>query len=184
MNENIIIIGPIGVGKSTVAPEVARRTDKKHIDMDELRSEIYSMTDYSNQKAEEAYSSGGVIEWYNYQKPYELFAVKTLLEQNQNSVIEFGGGQSIYSNDEQLTTFLNLMENQPFVFSLLPSESVNRSSEILNSRARFEDEKILNEIFLTSDCNKRVAKFTIYTEGKEPQETIEEILSLYQTNQN
>ena len=29
MNDNIIIIGPIGVGKSTVAPEVARRTSKK-----------------------------------------------------------------------------------------------------------------------------------------------------------
>ena len=37
MNDNIIIIGPIGVGKSTVAPEVARRTGKKHVNMDELR---------------------------------------------------------------------------------------------------------------------------------------------------
>lgn len=119
MSENIIIIGPIGAGKSTVAPEVARQTNKKHIDMDELRSEIYSKTNFSNEKADEAYISGGIIEWYNYQKSYELFAVKTLLEQNQNSVIEFGGGQSIYSNDEQLKTFLSLMEKQPYVFLLL-----------------------------------------------------------------
>lgn len=179
MNDNIIIIGPIGVGKSTVAPEVARRTGKKHIDMDELREEIYALTDFSKKLLKKAYSKGGIVGWHDYQKPFELFAVQTLLEQNTNAVIEFGGGQSVYTDETQAATFLNLIKDEPFVILMLPCENSVRSAKILGDRARNIDEKILNDIFITSETNKKAAKYVVYTEGKTPEETISEIVKIY-----
>ena len=179
MNDNIIIIGPIGVGKSTVAPEIARRTGKKHIDMDALRSQIYALTDFSEELAEKAYDKGGIIGWYDYQKPFELFAVKTLLEKHSNSVIEFGGGQSVYNDATQAETFLNLVKNEPFVILMLPCKDFARSAKILENRARNAEENILNDIFITSTTNKKAAKYVVYTDGKKPEETIDEIVTIY-----
>lgn len=179
MNDNIIIIGPIGVGKSTVAPEVARRTGKKHVDMDELRKEIYALTDFSKKLLNKAYSEGGIIGWWKYQKPFELFSVQTLLKQHTNAVIEFGGGQSVYTDETQAATFLNLIKDEPFVILMLPCEDSARSAKILGDRARNNDEKILNDIFIASETNKKAAKYVVYTEGKTPEETIAEIVKIY-----
>ena len=179
MNDNIIIIGPIGVGKSTVAPEVARRTGKKHIDMDALREQIYVLTDFSEELAEKAYDKGGIIGWHDYQKPFELFAVKTLLEQHSNAVIEFGGGQSVYTDATQADTFLSLIKDEPFVILMLPCEDLTRSTKILGDRARNIEEKILNDIFITAETNKNAAKYVVYTDGKTPRETINEIVGIY-----
>lgn len=179
MNDNIIIIGPIGVGKSTVAPEVARRTSKKHIDMDALRGQIYALTDFSEELAEKAYDKGGIIGWHDYQKPFELFAVKTLLEQYTNAVIEFGGGQSVYTDATQADVFLSLVKDEPFVILMLPCEDSERSKKVLSKRARNKGERILNDIFITSETNKNAAKYVVYTDGKTPEETIDEIVGIY-----
>lgn len=179
MNDNIIIIGPIGVGKSTVAPEVARRTVKEHINMDALRERIYALTDFSEELAEKAYDNGGIIGWHDYQKPYELFAVKMILEQHTNAVIEFGGGQSVYTEATQAATFLSLIKDEPFVVLMLPCEDFTRSAKILGDRAKNVEEKILNDIFIPSETNKKAAKYVVYTEGKTPEETIDEIVDIY-----
>lgn len=179
MNDNIIIIGPIGVGKSTVAPEVARRTQKKHVNMDELRGQIYALTDFSGELAEKAYDQGGIIGWHDYQKPFELFAVKMLLKQHKNAVIEFGGGQSVYTDAAQADTFLSLIRDEPFVILMLPCEDSARSAKILGERVRDIGEKILNDIFITSETSKNAAKYVVYTDGKTPQETIDEIVGIY-----
>ena len=179
MSDNIILIGPIGVGKSTVAPEVARRTGKIHIDMDTLRGQIYALTDFSEELAEKAYDNGGIIGWHDYQKPFELFAVKTLLEQHRNSVIEFGGGQSVYTDANQADTFLRLVKDESFVILMLPCEDITRSTKILGARARNVEEKILNDIFISSETNKKAAKYVVYTDGKTPRETIDEIVGIY-----
>ena len=179
MSDNIIIIGPIGVGKSTVAPEVARRTGKTHVDMDTLRRKIYALTAFSEELAEKAYDNGGIIGWHDYQKPFELFAVKTLLEQHKNAVIEFGGGQSVYTDAAQADTFLSLIKDEPFVILMLPCEDSERSKKVLSKRARNKGERILNDIFITSETNKNAAKYVVYTDGKTPEETIDEIVGIY-----
>ncbi len=180
MNHNIIIIGPIRSGKSTICKKLSEKLQMNHVDMDELRPTLYPEMEYSEQAAEQEYNTKGIEGWYEYQKPFELKAVKTIISSNDNAVIEFGGGQSVYDDEVQAREFITLMQNEKFVFLLLPCSDKQKSLEILDERIGEEEaEKILNRIFINSHTNEQVAKFTVYTQGKTPNETIEEIVSIY-----
>ncbi len=180
LNHNIIIIGPIRSGKSTICKKLSEKLQMNHVDMDELRSILYLEMGYSEEAADQEYSTKGIKGWYEYQKPFELKAVKTVIKNNNKAVIEFGGGQSVYEDDLQAQEFINLMRNEKFVFLLFPCSDKQKSLEILDERIGEEEaEKILNRIFINSQTNEQVAKFKIYTNGKTPDETIEEIISKY-----
>ncbi len=180
MNSNIIVIGPIRSGKSTICKKLSEKLQMTHFDMDEQREYLYPEMGYSNEIAEAEFDLKGIEGWYLYQKDFELNAVKIALSKNNNAVIEFGGGQSVYEEKSRVEEFINLMSEEEYVFLLLPCADIQKSLEILDKRIGDEDaEKILNRKFINSYTNKQVARFTIYTEGKTPEETIEEIISLY-----
>ncbi len=179
MNSNIIVIGPIRSGKSTICKKLAEKLQKNHVDMDEERADLYPKMGYSDEDAETEYDLKGIKGWYEYQKPFELNSVKIIVSSNDNAVIEFGGGQSVYEDDKQAREFIGLMNEQKYVVLLLPCDDNEKSLEILDKRIGDEEaEKILNRIFIDSYTNKAVAKFTVYTEGKTPDETIDEIISM------
>ncbi len=180
INSNIIIIGPIRTGKSTICKELSEKLKKTHVDMDEQRQLMYPEMGYSEEIAEKEYDLNGIKGWYLYQKPFELKAVKTIISNNNNAVIEFGGGQSVYEDENQVKEFIQLMQKEKHVFLLMPCNDNQKSIEILDKRIGDEEaEKILNRIFINSFTNKKVAKYIVYTNGKTPNETIEEIISIY-----
>ncbi len=183
MNSNIIVIGPIRSGKSSICKKLSEKLNKNHVDMDDQRANLYPKLGYSDELAEKEYKSKGIEGWYLYQKPFELNAVKNIMRNNKNAVIEFGGGQSVYEDETQVKEFISLMSGEKHIFLLLPCIDKNRAIEILDKRIGDEDaEKILNRIFINSYTNTQVANYIIYTEGKTPDETIEEIISIYNSS--
>ncbi len=180
MRSNIIVIGPIKSGKSSICKKLAEKLKKSHIDMDEQRSILYPQMGYSDKAADAEYDSKGIEGWYMYQKPFEINAVKTILLSSDNAVIEFGGGQSVYQDEHRAQEFIKLMSKEQYVFLLLPCSDPQKSLEILDKRIGDEDaEKMLNRIFIHSFTNKQAAKFTVFTEGKTTEETIDEIITLF-----
>ena len=63
---------------------------------------------------------------------------------------------------------------------LLPSPDLDESLQILNQRNKDlpEDIRNTNEHFVRHRSNYALAKFTVYTQGKTPEETSRESLSL------
>lgn len=176
INSNIVIMGPIGVGKSSVAQELAKQLCLPRIELDEQRTRIYKQTNFSVDEAERQYSLNGIRGWYTYQKPYELLSVDVILSEYSNTVIDFGGGQSVYDDEKQITEFLRLMESVKNSFLLMPYKDVDKSLSLLSKRIN-EDELKLNEIFVRSETNKLAAKHIIYTEMKTIKQIVDEILS-------
>lgn len=74
---------------------------------------------------------------------------------------------------------MRLIQDERFVILLMPCEDSVRSAAILGNRARNSDERILNDIFITSETNQQAAKYVVYTDGKKPDETIDEIVGIY-----
>ncbi len=179
MKNNIILIGPIAAGKSTICKGIAKKTGLEHVDVDKLRAEIYPELGYSEEEALEKEKMDGIKGWYMYQKPYELAISKKLLHERENSVISFGGGHSVYHDEMRIKEFTELMSKEPFVFMLTPCEDVETATQILDRRITNNDEKELNPLFVGSETNKKVAKYIIYTEGKTIDDVIKEILSIY-----
>lgn len=120
MHSGVILMRSIGVGISTVARIVGERTGKAFVDLDEQRSRFYAGTDYSNEKDERLYLQKGIRGWYRYQKHFELYSVRRILEEARESIIAFGGGQSDYDDEDQKNEFYRLMTPLENSFLLLP----------------------------------------------------------------
>ncbi len=61
MNTNIVIMGPIGVGKTSIAKELSKRLCKEFIDLDDQRERLYSKTTYSEEDAEKEFEKSGIM---------------------------------------------------------------------------------------------------------------------------
>lgn len=72
------------------------------------------------------------------------------------------------------------LSSYPNVVLLLPSPDVEESIDILAERNRHlpADIRSTNEYFVRHPSNSELAKFTVYTKSKTPQETCDEILWL------
>jgi len=176
-NNNIVLIGPIGTGKSTIGKILSKKLELPHAPLDSVRFDYYREIGYDDEFAKFLQKNFGFWTLYLYWKEFGCHAIKRILEENNNSVIDFGGGHSVYENENQLNRVKNCLKEN-IVFLLLPSEDIDESFEILCKRREIQkDEKDLNFHLLKHKSNKELADFTVYTKNKTPDETCEEIVS-------
>ncbi len=68
----------------------------------------------------------------------------------------------------------HILEKYPNVILQLPTEDKDQSMKILSERTDFEH----NDLFVYSSCNEKLAKIVVYTEGKSPEETCDEVIKM------
>lgn len=175
----IILIGPIGVGKSTVGKVLAEMLSIPQCSMDEYRWSYYEEIGYDKNCAKRIEESEGFLGVYRYWKQFEIYAVERLLEENNNCVFDFGAGHSVYENSSYLSRAIKALKNFKSVVLLLPSNDIACSVEVLDSRNNFESqqEKELNRHFIEHRSNYDLAKYIVYTEGLQPEGVANEILT-------
>lgn len=180
MNSEIILIGPIGAGKSTVGKLLAEKLNIPQIEVDELRAKYYREIGYEEELAKSKHAAEGVWGLYQYWKPFEAHAVERILAEHHNCVIDFGAGHSVYENDELFERIQRTLTPYRNVILLMPSADLDESISILNERSEFlrDMQPNLNEHFIKHHSNYDLAKYTVYTNGKTPEETCQEILDL------
>lgn len=184
----IILIGPMGVGKSTVGKLLAERLSLPNYPMDDLRWDYYNEIGYDTERAGTIYETEGGKALLRYWKPFEAYAVERLLTEYSGCVIDFGAGHSVYEDEALFERVANVLRPLPYVILLMPSPDLAESIDTLHQRMRVmleaEGMKIneeffqANEHFVTHPSNHRLAKVTIYTKDKTPAQTCEEIISL------
>ena len=92
---------------------------------------------------------------------------------------DFGAG--IYESQESFIRVKQALASYPNVFLVLPSRDLNESLQILRERDTQPPADLnfdFNRHFLKHHTYYDLAKFTVYTAGKTPEETCEEILRL------
>lgn len=156
--------------------------------MDLIRFNYYKEIGYNEEEANKIKAEKGFLALCEYWKPYDIHAIKRILEDCEKGIIDFGGGLSVYENKIQLQEVSQLLK--PYqVFLLLPSKNKKESIEILNLRMKEEDyqeyfskedidsRKKLNKLFVNHKSNQILAKNTFYTKNKTPEETCNEIIN-------
>ncbi len=176
----LILIGPMGAGKSTLARLIAEKTGLPQCPMDRYRWQYYAEIGYDHEHAEELGRDHGFRAVYDYWKPFEAHAVQRLLAEHSDCVIDFGAGHSVFEDPELFECVRGALEPFRNVVLVLPSADENESIEVLARRAQSpsQDALELNVHFVRHHSNRNLAKHVVYTNGRTPEETAQEVMRL------
>lgn len=172
MIKDIILIGPVGAGKSTIGKLLSENLNIPQASLDDIRWKIYKEAGYDFKLADKIMEREGFLGIYRYWKPFEAYSVKRVLELYPNHIHDFGAGQSVYEDKKLFEEVRDILEPYPNVVLLLPSEDKERCLQVLFERTQFEH----NSLFINNPSNEELAKIIVYTDGKKPKETCKEII--------
>jgi len=178
----IVFIGPMATGKSTVAREVARLTGVPQVPMDRVRWYYYFKDGFSLEREAACESFAEKIAYW---KPFEVSAVRRILAEFPDSVIDFGAGHSYFTDEAQFAEAQACLAPLRNVFLLLPSADKEESLAICNERLRARVGRVLqateieaNRDFIFHASNARLSKHILYTQDEAPCATAERVFSL------
>lgn len=189
MAASIILIGPLGAGKTTIAGLLAARLGWASIDLDDLRMGYYAELDYDTAYVDSLRTRDDWRTIGRYWKPFEVHgAERVLADYPSDHVIAFGAGNSVYDDPEQFERAQTALAPFPHVVLLMPAPEVESSAAILRKRVsarmpQLSDTSLdyitmLNLDFMSSPSNARLATHTIYTGDQTPEQTRDEIIQI------
>jgi adenylate kinase family enzyme len=179
----IVLIGPTGAGKSTVAELLAERAGLQRVPMDFVRWQYYFRAGYSLEEEARRVAAGGLAARFAYWKPFEAAAVEAVVADFPGALIDFGAGHSFQEDPALFARTAAALARVPHVVLLLPSPDPERSQAHLLARlGRRADREpeVADRLrrMLGHPSNARLATATVYTEARTPEETTAEVAAL------
>ncbi len=183
MFNDIILIGPIATGKSTLGELLAEKLGLPQCSMDKLRWDYYKEIGYSEETQKQIAERDGFEGVYRYWKPFEAYAVERLLAEHHDCVIDFGAGHSVYEDAALFARIQQVLAPYNNVVLILPSPDWEESVRILHERTGSPPPNAFdfNAHFVRHHSNYDLAKIVVYTAGKTPQQTRDEIFTAIQS---
>ena len=181
-NLPIILIGPMAAGKSSVASELAQITGLRRIAMDRVRWYYYFQDGFSIE-TESKFSS--FEERTKYWKPFEAKAVKEVVKDFSDSIIDFGAGHSHFKDSAQFEMVRSALSEVKNIFLLVPSADTEESVKICNERLQARDGSDMdstklscNREFVEHASSRLLSKQVVYTGNETPAQTARKIIKL------
>lgn len=174
----VILIGPIGTGKSTLGKLLAERLDRPQVSLDQIRWDYYKEIGYDEAVQREIGEREGFAGVYRYWKRFEAHAVARALQDHQTCVLDFGAGHSVYEDETLFAQVQGLLAPQPNIVLILPSPNVEESVAILKARNTPKIENVpITRYLVTHPAFRTLATQILYTQGQTPAESCAEILA-------
>jgi len=176
---SIILIGPYGVGKSTVGKLLAESRGQPQYSLDQSVWIYYHEVGLTLELAKTLGDFDSVL-W----QPYHAHAVKRFLQDHEHElcVMDLGAGHALYEGDqleEMRATFASYD-----TILLIPAPditvSINDLTERNNAYAykKTQPHAKWNSFFLEHPSSYQLAKHIIYTKDKTPKESCQDILAV------
>jgi len=147
------------------------------VSLDDLRYDYYKEIGFDEVHARNVRKYGGFLAMVYYRELFAAHAVERILSDHHHCVFDFGAG--IFESDEMFQRVQKALADYPNVVLLLPSHNIEESLLILMDRDQNPPADLtfdLNAHFLRHHTYYDLAKHTIYTQGKTPDESCDEIL--------
>ena len=192
MCSNILLIGPLCAGKSTIGQLLAEKLGLPQCSMDALPLQYFTELGFDPQRVEILSETEGWVAVYDYMLEFGVRAIERLLAEYSGHVIDFGAPYSIYENDALLERVKKAFSPCRNVILLLPSLDLDESTRVVKERMSKRDghteiRRILQgvlretgvdyeELYVKHHSNFQLAQVVVYTQGKTPEQTRDEII--------
>lgn len=178
---DIILIGPVRTGKTTIGRLLSEKLDLPQISFDALRWKYYAEIGYKPQLARTIRQQGGFLALVLYWQLFDAYAIERLLADHRHSIFDLGAGGGASESQESFARVQRALAYYSNVILILPSPDLEETLQILKSRDTQPPTDLnfdFNRYFLERGFYHRLAKFTVFTHGKSPGQTRDEILTL------
>ncbi|MEZ4652578.1 MAG: shikimate kinase [Candidatus Eisenbacteria bacterium] len=175
----IVLIGPVRAGKTTVGQLVADRLSLPTCSMDDVCQRYYKEVEESTrlecEKIKQEVKGSDVVRAFAAMAPLIAHAVERLFSDYRDCVFDMGAGHTVLEG-EYMARIARVLDPFPNVILLTPSPSKYESVVILQERLSWPFQRELNETFVRHSANYDLAKRIIYTKGLTPGETCDEVV--------
>lgn len=183
-SRDIVLIGPTGVGKSTVARLLEARLQVSRFAVDELAAPYFAELGLTPALYQQLEAEQGFLAVYRRWWPGYAHVVERLLADHPHGIIDLGAAHTQYEDPQLFDRVRRAVAPYAHVVLLLPAPDPQRSIQILRARSEVEQGwgwAVEGYDFLAQwvedPGNAELATMTVFTEGRTPEETCEEILT-------
>ena len=184
-SQDIVLIGPTGVGKSTVARLLEARLQVPRFAVDELAGPYFAELGLTPALYQQLEAEQGFLATYRHWWPGYAHVVERLLADHPHGIIDLGAAHTQYEDPQLFERVRRVLAPYANVVLLLPSPDPQRSIQILRARSEVEQGwgwAVEGYDFIAhwveDPGNAELATWTVYTGGKTPEETADEIVAL------
>jgi len=167
--KEIILLGPIAVGKTTTAKLLSEKLNKPVISLDDHRFDYYKEIGYDNDHMKELHEKAGIMAIFQYGKIFDAYSIERILEDHNDCIFDFGGGNIVsgYSFDlDRIKKALDPYENVVFLIPCTDKEET--LNFIYKRRSIKSSDRELIEYLVYNHSNFEVAKHIVFVKGKTP----------------
>lgn len=176
----LLLIGPMGVGKSTTAKLLSERLSLPVVDIDVLRWGAFAkMPGFDEALVESFFTNNEGEKAFAYMKPFEAKLVEEVLAEKEEAVYDFGAGYTVYDDPALFGRVQAAFAPYANVIHLRYSSDTAESLAALFQRHDIPETLYyaLNRPFIERPCNGILARHTVDTKGKSPERIADEILA-------
>jgi len=181
MPSDIVLIGPFMAGKSTLGGLLARRLGEPNVSLDQLWKDYGKEIGFDQEMDREFRRQGGFVARVLYRNLFNTYAMERMLAEHRDCVFDTGAGPLTFESGEMIARLRRALAPYPNVVMILPSPDPAESIRVLAERAAGEPVTLNFDfftLFVYYRANYDLAKFIVYTQGKTPEETCDEILDI------
>jgi len=171
---SIILIGPIGVGKSTQASLLAEKLDMPRCSYDQVKGKYWQRFGLDAETARYIEKQYGTYAMISYMNEYKYKTVCAIIEEHPGHVIDFGGGAQTFDEPHQIAKVRDTFAPIEHIFLLLPSPDLATN---IKSLPGIKEDYPINAYLILHPTNDLFAKQTIYTQNKSRQQIRDEIIA-------
>ena len=166
--KSIVLIGPSGAGKTSVAEEISKDTGLRRFSIDSITKND---------------GPSGFISRFESLDDYNLAMTKAFIERAEtgdvSGVIDFGAGHTFYEDPKKLEEAKKIFSRFKNVIFLCPSCNITESLDIMEETSKGDTSN--NKKYLTSRCYRELSNMTVYWNGRGPKTIAKDIIRFIDT---
>lgn len=171
----IVLMGPIGAGKSTQAELLSKKLGRPRCAYDDVKEFYRTRIGFDPAIAQTIHDKQGFYAMLCYMNEFKSQILGPIIQDHPGHIIDLGGGAQCFDEPHQIERAREAFAGVSEVFLLLPSSDLATNIATLPG---LKENYPINAYLIAHPTNKLFATKTVYTLGKTPEQTMCDIVAM------